>query len=354
MDSSIEQAAVDITSRDPVTRRAAVRTLAGLHSPTAVRILVAALADHHPGVREEAVRALAGRLADPGVVDSLIGALGADNLTQRVVAAKILARCGAPAVVPLLGALGFGNATVARGVRGVLEWIGDYTVGAGILDALESGDTTAARIIRAWADRDREAIWRVVAAWSKQDAPVDGRLAALVHAPEGWVRCWAAQALGRMGAGRSAPLFLEMLAGGDADDRAAAAIGLGHLGDTRALPGLVAALGHRHRETREAALRALGRLGGLAGAATAHLHAFLREERDAVLRETCRWVLRSIETGLASAPAELEAAAAPAGSGTELEPAPAPSGRGTELQPAEPPPSAAVDTRRIRRRRQRA
>ncbi|MBI3947663.1 MAG: HEAT repeat domain-containing protein [Armatimonadetes bacterium] len=142
-------------------------------------------------------------------------------------------------------------------------------------------------------------------------------IAALADA-DGPVRETAAAALGQLGDARAVAALVSLLQDEQTSVRFQAARALGQLGDARAAGPLAAALPDAAYSVRHAAAEALGYLGSQAGEALPALRAAARRGPDDS-RWACARAIRQIEEALRSAPAELEAAAAPEGAGTELE-----------------------------------
>ena len=142
------------------------------------------------------------------------------------------------------------------------------------------------------------------------------------------VRVGAGEALGRMGDAAALPPI--------GHNRGTAplqiAVGRAYLGDALVLGTLRGALNTSDAVVQCAVAAALGALGTGAVPALPALRGMARAAEDETLRRTCRAAVDQIEAAVRSAPAELEAAYAPAGTGTELEEAPVPEGRGDELK----------------------
>ncbi|MBI3948681.1 MAG: HEAT repeat domain-containing protein [Armatimonadetes bacterium] len=233
------------------------------------------------------------------------------------------------------------------------------------------GDGWAGGILRAWrsllarGSNPREAHQRLLRSLHSPGMPHEGvwslfgqvvgdtqlvgdqmdgeRLFAMLDDPVRAVRLNAALFLGRLGWPDTAPGRLRpMLESDDEERRLAAAIALGHLHDARAVETLVGALAHPDADARYAAAAALRPLGPQAVPALARLREMARLDTDRGVRSLCRGTLRHIEWGARRGRAELEAAAAPTGSGLELEAASAPEGSGLELM-AEAGPESTPD-----------
>ena len=106
--------------------------------------------------------------------------------------------------------------------------------------------------------------------------------------------------------------------------RAESAAALGQSGENRALEALLSALDDPDWRVRAAAGRSLGQLGAQAARAVPELWQQLQAESEEPVKRVCQEALRQIEAALQTAPAELESAIAPAGTGSELEAGSAP------------------------------
>ena len=240
---------------DERVRRYATEGIARSGTDSCIPALVEALADAHQPVRQVAVEGVA-RLKAKEAVDTLIPMLAEEPL--RVSVQKALGTIGAPAVGPLVSAIGDEHCTYRDNACWAL-----YRV------------------------RDPEAIPLLHEAL-RHDDPL--------------VRKWAASAL----AGIRSPLSLEPLSAAlaDADPpvRSTAAWALGHLryreAEDRATAAgkLAAALREDDRwEVRQAAAASLGRLRPLAPAALKALREARNDDENARVREIAAEVLAKNE-----------------------------------------------------------
>lgn len=150
-------------------------------------------------------------------------------------------------------------------------------------------------------------------------------LIAALGSPDSDVRFRAATALGTLGEEPLATAVRAALIGDVAP--------LAALRDPRAVAPLLFALRRGQGSARPSAAAALGSLGAAAAAAVGPLEETLQHgDGDRATRDAIHDALCDIHDALEDAPAELEAASAPAGSGSELEAASAPPGAGAELE----------------------
>ncbi len=212
----------------------------------AVEPLIAALGDGSASVRKGAASAL-GEIGDLRVLAPLAAMLGDESDDARWVAVKALARLGGPAGEPLVGALGDESARVRIAATVALGEMGEPAV-----ERLIAALGEASELIRAAACE---------ALGETGDARARGPLARALGDRDEGVRQAAATALGKSGGEALDPLA-RALRDASAMVREAAAEALGELGDARALAPLLAALDDQSSEVRFAAAKALGKTGG--------------------------------------------------------------------------------------------
>ncbi|HTY08058.1 MAG TPA: HEAT repeat domain-containing protein [Candidatus Edwardsbacteria bacterium] len=112
-DSAIVEIVEQFKSRDITRRMAAVSRAAEHRGPEAIALLVKALQDQSPSLREHAVAAIC--LAGPAATAPLLRLLGGGVWFARAAAARVLERIGtAEALAPLLRQCGDANRSVAQ------------------------------------------------------------------------------------------------------------------------------------------------------------------------------------------------------------------------------------------------
>ncbi len=206
------------------------------------RGLIMALRHRDAAVQYEAAEAL-GISRDPAAIPALIAALTGDRYSGvRWKAAEALARIGAPAVDPLIQALGHQDEDA--------RWKAAIALG-------EIGDPRAiAPLISLLGDEDRFVQSRAAYALGQMGSPALPALIAALEDPSPHIRRGAALALGRIGDPGALSPLLEALHDGDESVRAAVLEGLGGVGD-EAYPRIIAHLRNSSPEHRTLALQAL-------------------------------------------------------------------------------------------------
>jgi HEAT repeat protein len=237
--------------------------------PPADGPLTRALEDGEPGVRLEALRALARRRVREAAA-AVLERLGDEDGGVRAEAARTL---GA-----LLGVIGIGAAS-----QGAVA----AQAAAALARAAEGDRCARARVeaLRALLRLDRARAFAVLAATPAPDDPAAlaaararfegarrrwgqravGQLVPLLAHASGAARRGAAATLGLTGSQEAVLPLLAVLSDASVTVRLEAARSLGLLGDPRALPGLAGALRDPDHLVRGYAAEALGRLGARAG-----------------------------------------------------------------------------------------
>ncbi len=169
---------------------------AGLHLDAAPHIAETLREDFDPGVRYQAVMALA-KFADPGTTSDLLFALRDEDLWVRVGATDALIRIGQPSVDGLVEALRDENHAVRRAAAKALGKIGDANGVRGLRSAIIDADTDVRRFAA-------EALGRI------GDAGTIDVLGEALSDEQERVRHAAAEALVKFGE-RSIPILVEAL-----------------------------------------------------------------------------------------------------------------------------------------------
>ncbi len=312
--------------QSPLLFARAAATLGDLQDPRAVDPLIGIA--RTDGLRcWAALRALA-EFDDDRVVGPLIEGLHAWDSLAMIVHA--LGRLGRPAVLPLIRvSSGAAGSLVAGRASQALHGMAQDELAAGVLDALLAGDARTVARIHLWAGEASNARRRILTGWVQMGTAGRERLLRLLEHPERWVNAWAAAALSE-----PAEVLWPMLEQGYGR-RLGAAVGLAHLQEACAIAPLMEVLQDNEWEVRRVAAEALGNMGALAAPALVSLRRMQRSEPAPTVRDACADAVKRIEKALAAEPAELEAASAPAGTGTELQAALAQAGRGSELEAGE-------------------
>ncbi|GEM_PF-353633 len=206
------------------------------------RGLIMALRHRDSAVQYEAAEAL-GVSREPAAIPALIAALTGDRYSGvRWKAAEALARIGAPAVDPLIQALGHQDEDARWKAAIALGEIGDQRAIVPLISLLE--------------DEDRFVQSRAAYALGQMGSPALPALIASLEGPSPHVRRGAALALGRIGDPGALFPLLAVLSDSDESVRAAAFEGLAGLGD-EAYPRIIAHLRDSPPEDRTPALQAL-------------------------------------------------------------------------------------------------
>jgi HEAT repeat protein len=270
--------------RDEARRTAAAETLAGKGEP-AVLPLLAALGDHHPGVRAGAAYAL-GKIGDRRAVEPLLGLLKDDNEHVRGVAVPALRRLNDPrAAGPLIAALNDPHASVRLQASSALAELKDAQAVPALIGALNDTDPAVRRqtantlgqlddpqavpaLIGALEDSDREVRLQAAGALAKIEdtravEPLIGRLTS--YEDYARVQIVAVIGLGDLRDPRAIPPLISILEIGDATFRSAAAEALGKIGLPRfaqvdAIHPLITALGDDDAFVRRLAAQSLGQI----------------------------------------------------------------------------------------------
>lgn len=282
-----------VASQDPKVRKGAVLLLGELGDRTSQELLVGAAHSEDPGTRWAAIEALA-KVGDAAAANAFIAALEDPSVAVRRSAVSALAR--------------FPDGCDVRALTQVL--------------------------MQALADSDPQVRWTAAEALATApDRSAIPALARLLSDRSRQVRDAAATALATFG-GEALPVLLPLLQSADTETRYGVCLALGKMGSP-AVSQLIGMLDDPSLEVANMAVHALGDIGAPAGPALPKIWEQLRLHGDWGARTAWRWAAWQIEQALRSAPAELEAAAAPLGTGTELEAGIAPAGTGTELQAGE-------------------
>lgn len=309
----------------PRVRDAAVAALLQ-RGAEAVEPLIEAL---KTGFSPAPIAEVLGRIGDPRAAVPLTRLLAAADDVTLEAAGNALLALGEAAVVPLLRAERIATyAEMRQRAKGLLELMEGGVLARGIRDALAGDDESLVPLVRAFL-RDHPALRaRVVRSWASGWPP---SLNPLLRGPHLWMRLCAAEAVGRTGEAAHLGRFAPLLGHDDTGVVLTAAVGLAYLSDPRGIPALADGLRHREEDVRIVCAEALGHLGAQAGAALGVLRD-AGHAGPADVRAACRAAVRDVTEDLRRAPAELEAASAPAGRGTELSSGTTPAGRGTELE----------------------
>ena len=251
---------------DEDVRKAAVRSLGNFRDARVVEPLVAVLRGTDRDLRTEAIKALdlLDQLGDARVIAALI-ALLRDEPTVRdprtapagsFAPREALRKAGAPAVEPLIVALGDASVLVRRAAAAILGWIRDHRAIAPLVAALEDENplvrVAAANALDAlgWSPADPSmavARWLATGEWQecvKIGTDAVEPLTAALGDPNTWVREAAIKALGEIADQRAVEPLAGLLSDQSEDLRVreAAAEALGVIGDPVAVEPLLAVL----------------------------------------------------------------------------------------------------------------
>jgi HEAT repeat protein len=242
----IARALRDAGSRFKWKRAHAVRLLGELRVPASVPVVLRALEDHDPDVRNVAARAL-GRMRLQATDEALVELLGKHD---QSVSARIAAMCieiGARTAPLLVGTLRDGSPKARFWAARILGEIRENSAVAPLGQALKDPDpdvrSASAKALGVIADR----------------ASLPGLEAAL-RDPIWYVRAHAAESLGRIAEPGMAGVLVEALADRSWWVRKSALDALVRLGEP-ARPALVRALNSDDRFARDCAIEALTAMG---------------------------------------------------------------------------------------------
>lgn len=265
-------AALQATSfRTKEIGRASAEALGHLGGPRAIESLVTALTNvDDSDVRDACVDALV-EIGSPAV-EALIGAVQDDRGLARYYATETLGRIGDPRAVELLTQMLHDDVGFSDEVVTALGQIGDPRAVGPLAERLR---TEAVR----WVGFEHQAPI-LMAALGRLGVPaVEPLIEALhvegAHRGHEFADHYLAEALGRLGVPAVEPL-IEALHDPDAFVRCVAAEALGRLGDTRALPALLAGQADADELVGATAAGAVRSLG----------HASAFDPRQAALRDT--------------------------------------------------------------------
>ena len=209
---------------------------------------------HHPDphVRWDAAIVMA-RAGGRSTLEPLLEAMKCGNHRQRHAALRCLGDLGDPRAVPSL-------LDVLRDPGSELKWPVIHSLGL-----LQDRRAVPALMRYAEETLDWDSTgWLAIDAlgWIGDDRAVDVCLGAFSH-KSGWVRSYAAQALGRLGSKRAVPALIQMLYTEQYPDaRMHEAEALGVLGDPSAVDVLIEVLNGNTWAGRREAAHSLGLLGG--------------------------------------------------------------------------------------------
>lgn len=314
-DADAVPALLHVLGRDGIVRRQAVEALAQL-GPDAVDALLPMLSHGEAAVeRISAAEALAAS-GDPRALPALAEALWDPDPKVRPEVARALGSLGSAAVQPLLETLPGSDSETRRALVRALEPLGEGEVAAAIRTALNG------RTPKLEHTDDPRVAQALIAGLGNADADLRAR---------------AADALSALGE-RALARAVCTAVGGDPTALAA-------LGDVRAVAPLLLVLRRGPPDARRRAAQGLAVLGAGAASALPFLERAQAEDEEKHVRDECREAIRAIHAALGEAPAELEAASAPGGTGSELEAALAPTGSGAELEAAPAPDDAGSKAR---------
>ncbi|MFL5800060.1 MAG: HEAT repeat domain-containing protein [Actinomycetota bacterium] len=245
---------------DPVVRETAIGGLSEMRTPRAVPALTARLADPQVGVRIEALRALA-VIDDEGVPPALVSALKDPEVLVRDIAADaIMAWRSAPMAGRLVEALGTPN--LRRQAAELLERMGP-SVMEPLVAVVTGGDVEAAG----------------AAARVLERTVGSGRFVADLSSPNVADRLRAVTVIGALGDEAALEALPAALADPDVTIRARAASLLGAIGDHRSLPHLERTA--RSDPASEVASAARAAIERIAGPAVPAVHRNAEENEEA-------------------------------------------------------------------------
>ncbi|MBI3947594.1 MAG: HEAT repeat domain-containing protein [Armatimonadetes bacterium] len=339
-------------SSGATVRAAAARALGRLRDPRAIRPLCRMMGEEDPLTRRAAAEALGGFLADttdPGLPVQVLefasplteppsdppSFLGVQLYAQTggpdagYAATQALIRLGRPLAVPLIPALrryqwGIDLTYWARKVRDVAgdlpamdprAFLAEEAAVPPLVGILAGFSRGMSVLLSGWQTPRRD----VVQGWADLAPHTVEPLFRLLAQPDRAARLWAAEALGRIGGAGVIERLLPRLDAGAGEEQVAAAVALGHAGDPRAVGLLAASLDGEDTDRLLAAASALCHAGAAGAPALGALRSLADYATDADVSSLAEEAVRAIERALRAAPAELEAAAAPEGTGTELE-----------------------------------
>ena len=242
-------AAVSACLHDPdaAVRAAACEALARIGNPTVVPALFEQLADQNPRVSQAAV----GAIQSLGSIDTerlALAAARSDDATERRAALRILSYFGYASALPIFAAAIAGDDARARdiAVHG-LPFVDDPRAMEQLLE------TT-----RASSERLRGAAMRALGQSRGGDPRVTSALLRGIADDDAWVRYYAIQSLGRLGAEAAASAVAARVADPAGQVRVAAIEALSHLRGEIAFAALRQAAGSADADLRRAALVGLG------------------------------------------------------------------------------------------------
>jgi len=228
-------------------RRAAAWALGDLGDPQAVPAL-SVWAHAGKDAARDALQTLGHPMLDLPQAVAQVAAQGAWGVLIRALTCtqvrEVVVGLGAPAVPPLIQALGDSDWVVRRAAAEALGKLGDPQAVPALIQALGDSDSD----VRAVAAEALGAIG------DPQAVP------ALIQAlgDSGWdVRRAAAEALGKLGDPQAVPALIQALGDRSENVRFAAAWALGAIGDPQAIPALIKALGDDWDDVRRAARQAI-------------------------------------------------------------------------------------------------
>jgi HEAT repeat protein len=238
-------------SRLKWTRAHALRVLGEIRVPASVPVVLEALEDRDPDVRNVAARAL-GRMKLQATDEALVALLGRHD---QAVSARIAAMCieiGTRTAPLLIRTLGEGSPRARFWAARILGEIKERPAAAALGEALQDSEpdvrSAAARALGTIAD--------------PSSTPL---LEAALRDPIWYVRAHAAESLGKIGGSALAPPLAESLSDRSWWVRKNAMDALVRLGEA-ARPSLVRALNSEDRFARDCAIEALTVMGAQAAA----------------------------------------------------------------------------------------
>lgn len=245
----LQSIAENLASADAGIRRVAVLDLVDCGEPEAAGLLIIALRDPDPLVRQEAAKVV-DEFNAADIADALIAALGDSDEVVRNAAAHALADLKDPAAAtPLLQALDNSHDTfVIAGILRALKPLRSLSAQAPALRLLQSGE----------AQVRREAVG--VIGWLKQPENLPALMERAHHDNDPDVRRAATGALVYATAEQVGPMLIQILKDPHWQVRQEAAISIGKLNYLAAETALVDATRDATWQVREKAVDALGKL----------------------------------------------------------------------------------------------